>query len=392
MRIYRIKRLITLLGLVALLAAAASPSSVYHPIVTFNDSGSYDLGLARTGSAFLVSYRDGGDSLHGNARVGLVVNNIISFGPEATFNSANTGETAIAIVATNTFAVAYSDWGDSDKGKVVIGTLSGSTISFGSEYIFNNGATGSISIDQVLANKFVIAYKDDGDSSHGKAIVCTNSGTVVSCGSETTLNAATTTFISLEILKGASPAAFALAFRDFGDSHRGKAIIGEISGTTITFGCEYTFNTGISGHISVTALTDDKFAVAYRDESNMSYGTARIGTVSGTVITFGSEYVFKTGHTELEGNSGIARLSDTSFALAYIDDEDDGYSLVASVSGTTITFGSPQAYNPSTTSGIPVVDSLSGGYVVCWADGSGTQRGKCRVNGDALNFLPRVSK
>ena len=38
--------------------------------------------------------------------------------------------------------------------------------------------------------------------------------------------------------------------------------------------------------------TNNKVVIAYRDSGNNAYGTAIVGTVSGTSISFGSEVVF----------------------------------------------------------------------------------------------------
>ena len=39
--------------------------------------------------------------------------------------------------------------------------------------------------------------------------------------------------------------------------------------------------------------TNNKVVIAYRDGSNSDYGTAIVGTVSGTSISFGSEVIFE---------------------------------------------------------------------------------------------------
>lgn len=325
--------------------------------------------------------------------MGTVVNNQITYGSKYVFDSGNTHGSAVAIVATNTLVVAYTDDDNSDKGTAVIGTISGNAITFGGEHVFNNLETGPMSVDQVLAIKFVIAYQDTGNSNHGVAQICSNSGAVISCGSKYTFNAATTSYVSVRVLKGASPDAFIVAFRDLSDSSRGKAMIGQISGTAITFGSETTFNNSTTGHISLADLTSTQAAIAYRDEGNSNYGTARIATVSGTTIAFGTEYVFNNAYTEVSTSFGIARLSDTKFALAYTDEDGvAGSGRVGQVSGTVIAFDPAELIIPGSDSDDPVVDAITGGYVVCWADLSSSYRGKCRVNGDALIFFPLVSK
>jgi len=79
-----------------------------------------------------------------------------------------------------------------------------------------------------------------------------------------------------------------VAYTDDGNSNYGTAVIGDVSGTTITYGSEYVFNAASTGYNSAAALSSDKFVVAYRDSGNSLYGTAVIGDVSGTTITYGS--------------------------------------------------------------------------------------------------------
>ena len=45
--------------------------------------------------------------------------------------------------------------------------------------------------------------------------------------------------------------------------------------------------------------TNEKVVIAYRDQGNSNQGTAIVGTVSGTSISFGSEVVFNSGNTDI---------------------------------------------------------------------------------------------
>jgi len=105
----------------------------------------------------------------------------------------------------------------------------------------------------------------------------------------------------------------------------------------ITFGSEYVIATSETAYNSVTALDATHFVVAYRDHSNSDYGTAVVGTVSGTAITFGSEYVFNSAVTIY---ISATTLDATHFVVAYRDDGNSYYgtALVGTVSGSTITY------------------------------------------------------
>ena len=73
---------------------------------------------------------------------------------------------------------AYRDGGNSNQGTVIAGTVSGTSISFGSALVYETGSTDEISAAYDSDTlKIVIGYRDTGDSSYGKAVVFQNTGT-----------------------------------------------------------------------------------------------------------------------------------------------------------------------------------------------------------------------
>ena len=86
---------------------------------------------------------------------------------------------------------------------------------------------------------------------------------------------------------------FVVVIGDAGDSNIGKAIIGTISGASISFGALYNFSAGATGYVfgGFVPNTENKIACFYGDSTNSSFGTVVVGTISGTSISFGSEYV-----------------------------------------------------------------------------------------------------
>ena len=86
---------------------------------------------------------------------------------------------------------------------------------------------------------------------------------------------------------------------DEGNSDYGTAIVGTVSGTSISFGTAVVYNAGRVPACSVLYNPDlQKTVIAYKDQGNSSYGTFIEGTVSGTSITFGSETIFNTDESE----------------------------------------------------------------------------------------------
>ena len=120
-----------------------------------------------------------------------------------------------------------------------------------------------------------------------------------------------------------------------------------ISGTTPSFGAAANFNTGGVAYFDGQSIAFDsnagKFVVTYGDATNSVYGTAVVGTVSGTTITYGTPVVFKS---DAVYTSCITFDSNANKMVIAFIDQNDGESvnsIVGTVSGTAISFGSVSA-------------------------------------------------
>jgi len=151
-----------------------------------------DITFDSSNNKVVVSYQSGRTGDYGVARVGTVdaSNNTISFGTETVFENASTQYTSIDFDSTNNkVLIVYRDVGNSNYGTAIVGTVSGTDISFGSPTVFESASTQYITTRFDPDNsKFLIVYRDNGNSQYGTAIVATISGTSVSFGSATTFN------------------------------------------------------------------------------------------------------------------------------------------------------------------------------------------------------------
>jgi len=243
----------------------------------------------------------------------------ISYSSEYVFNQASTSYISVSALDSTHFVVGYQDYGNSSYGTAIIGTISGSTISYGSEYVFNSAATYYISVSALDSTHFVVGYCDNGNSYYGTAIIGTISGSTISYSSEYVFNSANTELISVSALDSTH---FVVGYRDSGNSNYGTAIIGTISGSTISYGSEYVFNSATTYDISISALDSTHFVVGYYDGGNSGYGTAIIGTVSGSTISYGSEYVFNSASTVY---ISVSALDSTHFVVGYRDNGNSYY-------------------------------------------------------------------
>ena len=306
-------------------------------------SGTFDSSNGKV----VVTFQDQGDGTNkAKARVGTVdtSDNSISFGTIAIANNAATNYPFATFDSnSNKVVVLYADDGNSGHGTGVVGTVSGTDISFGSGTVFESANTYYISATfDSSNNKVVVAYNDGGNSGYGTAVVGTVSGTSISFGTPVVFESANAGFES--IVFDSSNNKVVIAYRDDGNSYYGTAIVGTVSGTSISFGSAAVYHsTNAIANMIAFDSTNNKVVIAYKDNSDSQKGKAVVGTVSGTSISFGSPAVFEAGAIVTSGNTGIGIVYDSNaekIVIHYEDSGDSNYSklIVGTVSGTSISF------------------------------------------------------
>ena len=356
---------------VASSSAGAGSAVVFESANTEWISSAYDANSNKV----VIAYKDGGNSSYGTAIVGTVSGTTISFGAAVVFYSGNTSSTSCVFDSSNNkIVISYREVGTS-TAKAIVGTVSGTSISFGTSVTFlADVATFISSVFDSLNNKVVIAYKS-GATNFGTAIVGTVSGTSISFGSSVTFEAANLDFIAAVFDSNSNKVV--LAYRDYGNSFQGTAIVGTVSGTSISFGTSVLFNTASVEYISLAFdSTNNKVVVAYQDEGNSSYGTSKIGTVSGTSISFGSATVFESATTFYTSTTFYSNTDE--IVIAYQDQGNSNYgtAVIGTVSGTSISFGSSLLFNSASTGEIASsYDSTNKKTVILYRDTSSSNHG-----------------
>lgn len=293
---------------------------------------------------FVVAYQDGADSNHGTARIGILVDDNIIFGEESEFLSVDGAlHISVAVLSPNSFVVAYQDFSDSRHGTAKIGNISGTDITFGdeTEFLSVDGAE-YISVSTLSSSGFVVSYMNTADSLHGISRVGIVSGTTITFGSEQKFNNnGSTTNISTAAMDDSN---FVVAYKDGGDNNHGTTKIGSISGTDITFGTESEFlsEDGVA-ELSVGSLSATKFIICYKDVSDSDYGKSIIGTINDTDILFGTEYIFNANAINFVSTLS---LSSSGFVVSYRDGV-EGKSRIGAVNDTDITFGEESLFSDS---------------------------------------------
>ena len=329
--------------------AVGSPT-VFEAASIVRSASTYDSNAQKV----VIAYEDDLNSDYGTAVVGTVSGTSISFGSPVVFEAARiTYLSATYDSNAQKVVVAYQDNDNSDYGTAIVGTVSGTSISFGSPTVFESANTTFLSATyDSNAQKVVIAYRDQGNSNYGTAVVGTVSGTSISFGSPTVFESAAVLWLSATYDSNAQKVV--IAYEDDLNSDYGTAVVGTVSGTSISFGTPVVYESASTGYHSATYDSNaQKVVIAYTDGGNSSYGTAIVGTVSGTSISFGTPVVFASVSTIY--SSIIYDSNAQKVVVAYQDrtgGSDYGTVVVGTVSGTSISFGSPTVFESAETSNI----------------------------------------
>ena len=299
----------------------------------------------------VIAYTDQGNSSYGTAVVGTVSGTSISFGTPVVFESANSAFFGPAFDSSNNkVVIAYKDSGNSNKGTAIVGTVnpSDNSISFGTAALFESSGTVTFvgSVFDSNANKIVVHYRDHSNSFYGTAAVGTVSGTNISFGTPVVFETAQTD--SQASVFDSNSNKVVISYKDSGNSGHGTSIVGTVSGTTISFGSAVVFASASTDMISATFDSNlNKVVIAYRDDGNSKKGTAIVGTVSGTSISFGSEVVFSESNIDELATSATFDSNINKVVIAYSDGSNSRHGTFRSgtVSGTSISFDATAVFN-----------------------------------------------
>jgi len=200
------------------------------------------------------------------------------------------------------FLVTYVH-SSSAKSQVVDIDPSDDSINTGAEVTFDGAVMGLSSVFDSDQNRILITYQDDANSDYGTAIVAEidNSDDSHAYGSAVVFESAETLMTC--VVHDANANKNVIFYTDGGDSDKLKAVVATVdnSDNSVSFGTVADVDT-VTGEkytqITCGAWYDasaQKVIITYRNQTTaMCY--AKVGTISGTDITFGSLLTF--GHSD----------------------------------------------------------------------------------------------
>jgi hypothetical protein len=313
---------------------------------------------------FVISYRD----INTSSRVAIAGNingSILTFGSKSVYASASAAiPCRIKVLNSSKFITCYQE-SAGGPGIARIGSVSGTSITFGSASVFNSASSPRINLACIDDTKFIISYRDVGNSSYGTARIGSVSGTSITFGSASVFNSAATSPCQIGILDNTT---FVVTYRKDTDNFNAGAKVGIISDLTITsFGTEVEYDTAtntIAYWDGVASLNNSTFVVTYAKNGLADRGTVRVGKIVGTSISFGSEYNYSTtsaGGSNTFPNPGIAPLTDSKFVVTYAGSK----TCVGTIVGTTVSFDTENTFD-TTSSYMNVQNIDTVNYIVTY--------------------------
>lgn len=253
-----------------------------------------------------------------------------------------------------------------------VGTVSGSTISFGTlvSFALNSGYPMSLTYD-TTNNKVVIAYTNwNGSMYAGYAIVGAVSGNSISFGSPVSFAANDTswgvavTFVGsgkVVAVSGASP------------GWASGGWVGTISGTSISFGPQWQFGGLSQVYVSSRSLSYDPIndrIVLIGNGSSFAYSL--VASVIGTDIGWGSYSIIRSLSATAKASTSTFDASSGKTVVTY-GDTSTTYVAVGTVSGTTLTLGAEKILpSGGATYVAPVYDSANSRIIFAYGSNGGS--------------------
>lgn len=334
--------------------------------------------------------------LNTNSTVSSVTGNDFSVGTAVEFEAGASNYISACYDTTdNRVVVAYQDGGDSSKGKAVVGTVTGATIAFGTPVEFNAGTTNYISCCyDSNADRVVILYSDAGNSNYPTAIVGDVSGTTISFnGSEQTIASVGSTYTACCF--DSTDNKVHCLYNDTTNTV-GNSAVGTVSGDAITFGSVTTFNTGAQiGYVDCMYDPDqDRVVAVFTDTGDSNKPYSNVGNPGATIV-WGTEAAIST-----ETNVTYCKVCydtnlDKAVAAWYDGGNSKVYTIVGTVGASAVTWGTKVDLTASRTSYGNLIDlefdSGSNRIAIAMEDASNSNYGAClmgTVSGTTITWEP----
>ena len=354
-------------GTISTAVVIKSPVSkpTYTGTVNFSQP-SYDTAQNK----FLMLGHQGTQNL---AIVGGVSGETFSFGTATTINNSNTPENRQRVVydsASGKHLIIYEQ-SSGQRIRARVATISGTSVSFGTDVVTEAGTGGDkyISASSAGDNKVIMIARQEAGYAGNYYIwarIFTISGTSVSFGSLVDVSgatASTTTGHRYGVCYDSNADRVVVFYVINGDTTL-YAKVGTVSGSSVSFGS--VVDTGYdcqSGDLRpVFDPSTNKVVLVFSDSGNSNITKAIVGTVSGTSISFASDPT--TFGTNIGNPTAVYNSTNNTIVIGYSDSLE-----VIKVSGTKVY--RDRVFDTSTVGTIPQTVYDDNNQSVVATDGQG---------------------
>lgn len=305
-------------GLYAVVATLSGTTITYGtPVLvksTFNPYGSAIVGLDST-TALITYEENSGNYLA--ARVLTISGTSITVGSEVT-NGTVSQYPSLAPLTSTTALCVYSG------ARAVVISVSGTTPSFGSVVTASGGVNSTISVSALSSTAAVMIRDNSANSNYPTVNVMTISGTTITMGSNYVIESVGVSSSSGYVGIAATSSTSAIAaWKTSAGSTLTEAVAMTISGTTPTFGSVITLGSEVfytSANQSMAPVSSTKAIFTY-SSSSTGYGGAYVLTQSGTSLTASlptvTDSVASTGGVSVGQINGQISLNPYKIGASY---------------------------------------------------------------------------
>ena len=314
-----------------------------------------------------------------------VVSNQVQFGAPTDMTTCSYDKT------TNKIFIAYV--GASEYGTMVVGSVSGGTISFGTPVVFYSGQVqypGSCFHD--ATGKVFLAYGIETEQ-YGIANMISISGTTPTKNADASFpNSARVRIYPKGCAYDSSTQRVFVFYMALSSSNYGYGVTASVSGTTISFGQANSFNSATTQELSAAYdVNANKTVVVYQDSGNGTVGNANVCTMSGTGFSIGTKANFNSGYTF---DPSICYDPDNQNLIVACHNTGSGQDLqgtacIGTISGTDITFTAQQVFGTSAKYPSLSYDTTNNKMIVGYANNSSSNKFEVIVissTGSTLSF------
>lgn len=300
--------------------------------------------------------------------------------------------TSITEISTDKVIITWND--TIYRGRSELISVGASNYSSSGNLIIGGGEAAQYLTGQVIdTDKHVMVWINA--TSGLRASCITTSGTTQTEGSTYTLDAAATSGTNVSVAK-LDDNKFIVVYYD---GTVARAIVcttpdgNDAAGRVITAGSPQTFASNLIAYNQVCSPDTNRFIISWDDRST-NYGESIVGTVSGTTITYGSKTTFKAAVTR---NNRCCPIQDTTHALVVYQSGATGLSRIGTIdwSARTITYDTEQLFESGSIGGgsdrsVGVCEYDAATAIIIYQDDDDSDYGKI-IAGQILTLDPPTS-